>query len=310
MYIFIPRADAFNIFNRLLERSSITHEVYTDAVEVHDQITMMSSTESERMSLLLSTLLERKYIGTEECLNIRRRGIVLKDRMESGDIYDYIQTGSNAEGCFQKGSDLDAMLVNKSVVVMYPDDSIPLYSANKTILYIREAVDCRPGFVHLEVVQMKDEVPFQVYNFLIEIGNSIFISSDLYREEIIRETKVICPNRKSTGPSCTVMGWYGNDSENDLVHCFPCYSWPKEAKEWITRTRMHGWPSQTLIDKIVKGGCHLVPVGDKCSEDTFLQWRISLAVAEKCLVHSFSYVQVKVYTLLKYFLKQIKKALK
>ncbi|XP_033761560.1 uncharacterized protein LOC117343327 [Pecten maximus] len=86
--------------------------------------------------------------------------------------------------------------------------------------------------------------------------------------------------------------------------------WPKEAKEWITRPRLCGWPHQELIDKIVNSGCHVVPVGDKCSEDTFLQWRISFAIAERSLVHSFSLIQLKVYTLLKYFLRQIKETLK
>lgn len=272
----------------------------------------MGSTEVERMSLLLSTLLERKYIGTEEFFNMKKDRVVLQECMESGDIHDIIHTGSSAEGCFQKGSDLDAMLVNKSVVVMYPDDSIPLYSANKTILYIREAVGCRPGFVHLEVVQMNGEVIFQVYNSLVEIGNSIFISSDLYREEHITNHNSVCAGicLESNGPSCTVSSPHSLGYGDDCVHCFPCYSWPKEAKEWITRERMNGWPSQTLIDKIVKGGCYLVPIGDKCSEDTFLQWRISFAVAERCLVHSFTFIQVKVYILLKYFLKQIKETLK
>ncbi|XP_033752990.1 uncharacterized protein LOC117336507 [Pecten maximus] len=96
----------------------------------------------------------------------------------------------------------------------------------------------------------------------------------------------------------------------DIVHCFPCNSWPKEANEWITRTRLYGWPHPTLINKIVNSGCHLVPVGDKCSDDTFLQWRISFAAAERSLVHSFSHNQVKVYVLFKYVLRQIKETLK
>lgn len=54
------------------------------------------------------------------------------------------------------------------------------------------------------------------------------------------------------------------------------------------------------IDKKAQGGCHLVPVCDKCSEDASLQWRISFAEAERYLVHSFSHIQYKVYILLKY----------
>ncbi|XP_021370174.1 uncharacterized protein LOC110461159 [Mizuhopecten yessoensis] len=94
------------------------------------------------------------------------------------------------------------------------------------------------------------------------------------------------------------------------VLCFPCKTWPNEANEWITRTRLYGWPHQGLINTIVHNGCHLVPVGDKCSGNTLLQWRISFAKAEISLVHSFSHIQLKVYCLLKLFLKQIKEQLR
>ncbi|XP_069109778.1 uncharacterized protein [Argopecten irradians] len=94
------------------------------------------------------------------------------------------------------------------------------------------------------------------------------------------------------------------------VGSFKCINWPKEANEWVIRPRLHGWPDKTLRDKIVHDGCHLVPVGDKTSPDTFLQWRISFATAERTLVYSLSRVQFLVYGLLKYFLKQISDTLK
>ncbi|XP_033754747.1 uncharacterized protein LOC117337750, partial [Pecten maximus] len=86
--------------------------------------------------------------------------------------------------------------------------------------------------------------------------------------------------------------------------------WPKEANEWVSRPRPHGWPDKALRDKIVHDGCHLVPVGDKTSDDTFLQWRISFITAERKLMYSLTHVQFLVYGLLKYFLKQISSKLK
>ncbi|XP_033753305.1 uncharacterized protein LOC117336776 [Pecten maximus] len=268
---------------------------------------MMDSTESERMSLLLSTYLERVYTGTEDIINIKKRATVLGEYLNMSDDIDVVSTGSYGEGCALAGSDIDQMVVNKTVAVMYPDQRIPQHETHKSILYIRPA-DCRPGYVHLEkgVLKGRQKSDLLLYNSSVRVGNSIFISSDIFREELLTyETTTTGRKLESNGPSVT-----NRVRETDTVHCFACNSWPKEANEWITRIRLYGWPHQTLIAKIVKSGFHLVPVGDKCSENTFLQWRISFAVAERSLVHSFSHIQVKVYTLLKYFLKQIKETLK
>ncbi|XP_033729396.1 uncharacterized protein LOC117318528, partial [Pecten maximus] len=271
----------------------------------------MDSVESERMSVLLSTYLERKFTGTEEVMNIKRRAMVSLEQLDNDDVSETIFTGSFGEGCHQIGSDIDKMRVNKDIAVMYPDQSIPQHLAHKVILYIREA-DCRPGYVHLEIGQPNSPSHPIIFNSLVRIRNSLFVSSDIYREDLASgATTGKNLQWETNGPSCTFteIGDKGL-MMIDIVNCFHCDSWPKEANEWIKRSRLYGWPHQTLIDKIVNNGCHLVPVGDKCSTDTLLQWRISFAAAEKSLVHSFSHIQVKVYTLLKYFLKQIKQTLK
>ncbi|XP_069141428.1 uncharacterized protein [Argopecten irradians] len=269
---------------------------------------MMNSTDSERMSVQLSTVLERRFLFSEETLNIKRKATVIRECISSSGEIGVIHTGSYGEGCDQKGSDTDFMFVDKNVVVMYPDQRIPRYLANKTILYIREAVDGGPGYVHLEVGQLTGIVTHKLYDSLVIVNNKTFISSDMYREQCAKsQVPTMGMEFATNGPSTTCSALR---NEFDIVNCFPCYIWSREAEEWLTRPRLYGWPDQTLIEKIVKSGCHMVPVGDKCSNDTFLQWRISFAAAEKCLVHSFSYVQVKVYALLKYFLKQIKKTLK
>ncbi|XP_033729489.1 uncharacterized protein LOC117318636 [Pecten maximus] len=269
----------------------------------------MNTNESERMSLLLSTYLERTLTGTEQIVKNRQRAVVLNEHLASSYTTDVIHTGSNSEGCLQKGSDVDTMLVLKCAAVLYPDQRIPQHLIHKTIMNIRKA-DCRPGYVQLEIRQLKFPLQPFLDNSLVRIGNTSLISSDIFREEWVSRTSIHTGEQfESSGPSSSYKGCSGI-GDSDIVYCFPCNSWPREASEWITRTRLYGWPQLTLIDKIVNSGCHLVPVGDKCSTDTFVQWRISLAVAERSLIHSFSHIQLKVYTLLKYFLKQIKETLK
>ncbi|XP_033761398.1 uncharacterized protein LOC117343176 [Pecten maximus] len=271
---------------------------------------MMNFEESEGMSALLSTYLERRFIGTEKTINIKRRMVVLNELLEKKDFSELIYTGSYGEGCSLKGSDLDKMFVFTNIEGVHPDqcNNIPQHLAHKTILCIREA-DCRPGYVQLELVQLKQPVHASLLKSIVRFENSFFISSDIFREEyVLFQVSYTGSKCESNGPSstCNYTGLMGADT----VYCFPYNSWPKEANEWITRTRLYGWPHPTLINKIVNSGCHLVPVGDKCSDDTFLQWRISFAAAERSLVHSFSHIQVKVYVLLKYVLRQIKETLK
>ncbi|XP_033740619.1 uncharacterized protein LOC117327654 [Pecten maximus] len=270
----------------------------------------MDSVENERMSKLLSTLLDWKYSRTEEEVDINRRALIIEEHIRSlkSDPSNIITLGSAGEGLKLKGSDRDVMNVHKGVIVMYPDESIPSNIAQKTILYMKKAQSCRPGYVNLQLRQTGPTLPVALLYSLVKIKGLVFASSDLYRDHIVCSMNTAMDlNYRSNGPSSS------NNiltTEVDYVFAFACNSWPREAKEWVTRTRLYGWPSQTLIDKIVKNGCHVVPVGDKCSEDTLLQWRISFATSERSLIHSFTHIQLKVYVLLKYFLKQIKETLK
>ena len=46
----------------------------------------------------------------------------------------------------------------------------------------------------------------------------------------------------------------------DMVFAVPYpLPWPDIAKEWITRKRRSGWPSQNLVNDVVADGCTLVP---------------------------------------------------
>ncbi|OWF50902.1 uncharacterized protein LOC110449880 [Mizuhopecten yessoensis] len=269
----------------------------------------LDDTENERRSVLLSRLLEREFLLTQEAVDIKRRTLLMSEWLsndEDRNMHEF-KAGSRSEGVDMVDSDNDILFTDRLVTVLYPDQYVPQNSSPRTILFMKEAHDCRPGFVSLKIGQLGKRGRPALLDAIIQKGDTYFVSSDIYREQcsnlLTKKGIKSFPN----GPSNTVNMLTGTDS----VICFPCNSWPKVANEWLTRTRLYGWPSEKLINSIGQSGCHIVPVGDKCSShDTLLQWRVSFVAAERRLVHSLSHIQFKVYVLLKYFLKQIKGTLK
>ena len=73
--------------------------------------------------------------------------------------------------------------------------------------------------------------------------------------------------------------------EADFVACLTCPDWPPSASEFLTRPRKHGWPSQSLLDKIEKAGCHVVAVGPHNSPNKEVEWSWALSMAERELTY-------------------------
>ncbi|XP_069133042.1 uncharacterized protein [Argopecten irradians] len=276
---------------------------------------MSNQGEEYQRSWILYNVLNR-WIGSEEMVAIKRKGVIMlelvmnADKRQPGDTF---YSGSRSEGFSMEGSDIDMMFIYNRVVVMCPDQENGLIPNldNKSVLFMRHA-DSRPCYVSLELVSREQGWPCQMDNAVVPVGDKYFVSSDAFRlaftDMMSRESKF---NFEAHGPAANVFHVMDENSyDMDYVYSFKCPVWPKEANEWVIRPRLHGWPDKTLRDAIVRGGCYLVPVGDKTSTDTFLQWRISFATAERRLVHSLSHVQFLVYGLLKYLLKQISPILK
>ncbi|XP_069109027.1 uncharacterized protein [Argopecten irradians] len=208
-----------------------------------------------------------------------------------------------------KGSDGDIMCIERNVVVLCHNqmNSVPQNKGGKSVLWMRPA-NSRPGYVRLEVVYLGRQISTDFYSAIVPVGDQYFLSSEVFQKKFIDLMgHYLQIDAEIHGPAAAFQT-YG--VKIYTVGSFKCINWPKEANEWVIRPRLHGWPDKTLRDEIVHDGCHLVPVGDKTSPDTFLQWRISFATAERKLVYSLSRVQFLVYGLLKYFLKQISDTLK
>ncbi|OWF45084.1 uncharacterized protein LOC110457505 [Mizuhopecten yessoensis] len=277
---------------------------------------MTDQGEQYGLSWILHHVLD-SFIGSRDIVAIRRRMHLVGAQMQhrSKGAIKEVETGSLAEGMDMDGSDIDMMLVFNIVIVMCPDQdfSNPLGSTVKTVFMMRDDAHSRPGYVTLELVDRGLTYIPHLDGSIVRVGDRFFISSEMYKQSAVDYCNAFSHMNMAThGPAATTSlkdVRTNTTMDVDFVCSLSCTSWPREANEWVSRPRLHEWPDRALIDQIIQGGCHLVPVGDKTSVNTFLQWRISFATAEKKLIHSFTHTQFLIYGLFKYFLKQISKRL-
>lgn len=90
----------------------------------------------------------------------------------------------------------------------------------------------------------------------------------------------------------------------DLVLSIFHKSWPKEAEEWIYRSR-NLWPSKDVIRQIAEAGCHLVPKSHPCDPLDKTVFRYSFSIAEIKLIHTWSPAQKCVYHILRLIKKRV-----
>ncbi|XP_069113494.1 cyclic GMP-AMP synthase-like receptor 2 isoform X1 [Argopecten irradians] len=271
---------------------------------------MMTDQGEQGKSWMLYHILDR-YIGSRQVVAIRRKTTLLFDQIAQRTKHPVkiFSTGSSAEGMEMKGSDMDYMMIDSYVKVLSGDEDVRCVedSPEKTVFVMRDT-NSRPGYVILQLVNLGEEGCTHMADSIVSVGDQQFISSEIYTH-LYAESG----NMETHGPAVSLMKEHDDNEAKgdfDFSHSFPCTSWPRQANEWRNRPRLYGWPNETLRYQIVKGGCHLVPVGDKTSSGAFLQWRISFTTAERKLIHSLTHVQFLVYGLLKYLLKQIADALK
>ena len=105
------------------------------------------------------------------------------------------------------------------------------------------------------------------------------------------------------GPAATIEDSHFRRSV-DNVTAVMCKTWPDCADEWLTRQRLHNWPSQEQIEKCKTLGCFFVQAGHPDSSEKHFEWRISFSLQERLLVTDFNSVQLKCYVLLKMIKKE------
>ena len=209
--------------------------------------------------------------------------------------------GSKYEGTFTEGlqPDYDVALILPDMPVITDIANCP--SSNSYLL----VPDEQSGYVRLQLVhngdvqweRFQDLELDMCHHLSVDMNKRVclvqnsegFMSTEMYRKE---------------GPAIH-MDAVKNLSSSDTVVALACTDWPECAQEWLSRKRIHGWPSKELIEQCKSLGFIVVSACHPASDEKQFQWRISFSHQERLLVTQFNSVQLKCYILLKIIKKEL-----
>ncbi|XP_062575915.1 uncharacterized protein LOC134237787, partial [Saccostrea cucullata] len=257
-------------------------------------------------------LSEAVYVGL--CLKLGSPSIV-RMRREMMDIdeavnqpvnilkgFDRMESGSRREGFRLKTSDVDFMFWPPDCKVICDLSQISLYRIPQNTVILMEYDDLPPGFTKLKLMSQSNNS--QTISSCVEVNNKAYISSTLFRDNhlrFVRSCNIPLTNAFPHGP-CSTYSLF-QEADTDFAFCIPSHHWPKLALPWIERSRERGWPDQNVVDGILRGGFHVVPIGSTSENE--LEWRISFSQAEQKVVYSMNHCQFLCYGLFKIFLKEV-----
>ncbi|OPL33414.1 hypothetical protein AM593_08161, partial [Mytilus galloprovincialis] len=239
----------------------------------------LSWTENESIENHLVNHLIRT-IGTE--IDVRKRQILFMLHDKICNTHDenitQISSGSLAEGLNLPGSDIDVMFVDAVVNVTRIERNIK-HPVQRTEVFMETDTD-HPGFTTLKFVTVgKRANKFLSNECIVNTHTGQYLSTTNFINYIKQGTQD--HNFSTHGPCLS-----DKDQTMDMAFCLRSKYLPYHAMSWILRHRRQ-WPPNVIIDKIIKNGCLLVPIGPNTMSDSDLLWRISFSFAEKQLVHSF-----------------------
>ena len=238
-----------------------------------------------------------------------------------------IFVGSHADGTgFSHCNDLDILQVNHAVSCHFGEKLVDTEKVN----FQAESQDDAPGYVVLKLTSKGNRENFEtIEDSLVEVDGETYISSRVFKTKASDTgafqqnngwIEKITEHKPSTGPSipkCTkqnskekeVLSMLQLKSyDTDVVGAFPCDAGPIIEK-WTNRERKNGWPSKETIANVARLPAHVVPIGQRGTDNEDLQWRICFTLGEILLVQKFNNVQRKLFFLMKiiarHFLKPI-----
>ncbi|XP_071147303.1 uncharacterized protein [Mytilus edulis] len=214
----------------------------------------------------------------------------VRDNLSSDKSRTIITSGSYGEGLEMRGSDLDIMLVEKSIKVNA--DKQPDFDPSITYLSM-DTDGVKPGFTQLRLEYNRIQYHLECCE---EHNGKHYFSSALWKGKLL-----LFGDKDETihGPCITDKKGYV-----DYAFSLHCKTWISSAVNWITRSSS-SWPSHNVTQSIINHGVLFVPIGVHGSPKEDLEWRISFSVAEKLLIDTFTHTQLMCYALLKIILKDV-----
>ncbi|XP_071171140.1 cyclic GMP-AMP synthase-like receptor 2 [Mytilus edulis] len=249
--------------------------------------------ELETASIELYQYMCNALVGSEKIVRYRRLFFKLFDETWNTQRgFELISSGSKSEGLDLHGSDFDLMTLQKLFKVYENIDS-------SGFVITIDTNNAQPGFALLEVPENIGKCCPVLFP---KTDNGYLLSSRKMRDLLTVKSRLYNGAFSIHGPSVC-----HNEVDLDRVYCLQCNTWPFAAKAWLLRNKSIEWPPQEVMENITEQGVLLVPVGSKSSSNEVndLEWRMSFSLSEKVLIHSFNYVQLMCYALLKIYLKEI-----
>ncbi|XP_056002504.1 uncharacterized protein LOC125663373 [Ostrea edulis] len=212
-----------------------------------------------------------------------------------------MRSGSDREGFRLKTSDIDEMFWSQDHKVICDLSQISLYRIPQHTVILMEWEDLPPGFTRLKL--LTDSYDADVISSCVNRNGEQYISSELFREAFTEFNRSRAPAFQSCVQHGPCASFVFGTQEVDSAFCLGSDHWPTLAAPWIERCRQKLWPSDDVLDDIVRSGSHVVPIGSEHNNGD--EWRISFSQAEQKLVYSMNHVQFLCYGLLKIFLKEV-----
>lgn len=172
-----------------------------------------------------------------------------------------------------------------------------------TVLEV-DNTDCSAGYVRLfytrecqalyNIMHPYDSVlcVFSQKNSVIH-DNKQYLSNARFKQDVASVLLSRNDKQSNDGPSLD------DSNDSDIVPALRSPYWPKDALQMITRTPKSGVPTNELKAKLLLKGCLMVAVGHKLSPNRDIEWRYSFSECEAELCHSWNYIQLHSYVLLK-----------
>lgn len=230
----------------------------------------------------------------------------MMDEMKNAFNRRLMCSGSFKEGFRFKSSDRDFMMWYPCIKVIAEISQSSLYDLSKHTIVLFEDTDTPPGYVRLKRLSTPRHQTASSSDF--QISDGTYISNSEWRQLMfsilsLNKFEKLFNSIRIRGPSAAS---FSESVEIDNVFCLHSFFGSRLMCDLKKRCAMFNWPSNILLEEILKNGCHFVPVGSKISgNENELEWRISFSLAEQRLVYSMNHTQFMCYGLLKIFLKEV-----